>query len=197
MNRYVFLAVVGLAVAIVVPAAASGSADVATSEVPRASAARQWAGVGAGPLLDFDRGPMADAAKDFRREPVLDEGRTTFVSTNRHVSVAPLENGGLCWSAVESARGNVGTGMCGDDLFPENGASLAYSRGPGTPTTLAGVVASDVSALRVVTSDGREHDVNIQDGVLWWEIEEGAAIDEVSTVRAGTTFTERRLFAGE
>lgn len=186
------MVVAGIVALVVIPAAASAGDDGARA--PQAPAPRApWTRSGDARLLAEDARAAADLARELPADLVADQGASVFVSTTRRIGVVPMSDGGICWTATDSARQEATVGLCGE-VIAKDGTSLSYNRGPGTPTSVTGIVADDVTGLVLVTGDGASHELDVSGGAVWWSGDETTEVERMLVTRAGTQYVETKLF---
>lgn len=182
-----------LATAIGLGAGAPGTGAAAGDPPAPPPTASLWGTDSSTPITDDDADRLGPIARQVGTG-ALDtaNGHAIDVGFSQRMVVIPTTSDALCYDAQQA-----GTSMlriCGHG-FPTTGVIASYTTGPDTPTSLVGVVARDVTSVRLVTSDARTHDVDVSRGVIWWTAPVGARIRSMVAIRAGLPLVERQLFS--
>lgn len=189
---------VGIAV---LGATAAVSGGVAAADSPQTeaaprhefhwSAASEWRGSGgaSSPEELREAGQIANGLNDQLQS--VSESHRFATGDGQAIAVVSTKRGGVCASAHDGDQ--LMTAFCSPDLNP-NGTMIVSMREPNAASTLAGVVAEDVTSFTATLNDGSTVEVPYQDGTVLWTPADGAVVDEFTTTREGSDQVYRQVF---
>jgi hypothetical protein len=167
------------------------STSVGSSSFVRA--ASEWHSDSTEPATARDRSLLAQLAAGVDEAGLksASDGRSIRFGADRRIGVIPGESNSLCQN-VEVDGSSIYRG-CGQG-FADDGTAIAYTIGGGDPTTLIGLVASDVESIDIETTDGEQHALDIVDGAVWWSASSNTHVRSMTTVRDGVSHVETDRF---